>query len=87
MLPLTTDEKTLYVLETTLENCERLEMIWRSVTLLTSGNSLSEMLDNASIEEIDAEGGVYKAYELLYADDLIYTEALKAINTFLKEKP
>ena len=52
---------------------------WRSYHLDTSGDSFNEMIQNATVSEIDQDGGELDCYELRQASDEIETACLRLI--------
>lgn len=53
---------------------------WRSFHLETSGDSLSEMLDNATVSEVDQDGGTIDAYDLREASSQIKNVGFRIIS-------
>lgn len=51
------------------------EGAWRSYDLSTHGSSLSELLENAAVSEIDQDGGELDTYELSDASNEIQDAA------------
>jgi hypothetical protein len=52
---------------------------WRSYHIETSGDSFNEMVDNATVSEIDQDGGTIDAYGLGDAPSQVETACLKMI--------
>lgn len=52
---------------------------WRSYRLYTSGRYIQDFIDNASIEEIDKDGGTLRTYELDKSSDEVLQAAIKII--------
>lgn len=58
---------------------------FRSYRLDSFGNSLEEMLDNATIAEVDQDGGELDCYDFYGAPDAVQAKALKMINRVLAD--
>lgn len=56
---------------------------WRCYELFTSGNTLNECVDNATIYEIDQDGGEITNYDLGNAEDEVYEASLEEIKKAL----
>lgn len=52
---------------------------WRSYSLDSQGDNLEELLNNATISEIDEDGGTIRFYSLDEANNKLYDEALEII--------
>ena len=52
---------------------------WRSYHLETSGDSFNEMVENATVSEVDQDGGTIDAYSLGDASSQIEIECLRMI--------
>lgn len=57
---------------------------WRSYHLDTHGDTLSECLVNATISEIDQDGGELDCYDIDYASSEVYRAVVDAITKALK---
>jgi hypothetical protein len=76
-----------FCIDTTLDVQYRDIGPWRSYQLYTTGDSLDEMIKNATVSEIDQDGGDLDTYELndcttkveLECLELIHAEVLKKI--------
>lgn len=53
---------------------------WRSYHIETSGDSLYEMLDNATVSEVDQDGGTLDAYELRESTSQIQNVGFRIIS-------
>jgi len=53
---------------------------WRSYTLVSSGDTLEELLNEASISEVDQDGGDLDCYSLADAPSEVETAALNCIH-------
>ena len=63
------------------------EAPWRSFSLQTDGDTLEELIANASISETDQDGGEIRTYSLESAPNDVESEAMLVITRrFVREK-
>lgn len=56
---------------------------WRSYELYTEGNSLVELLGNATVTEVDQDGGELNCYEIGDASNEVAAAAINEIEAHL----
>ena len=58
---------------------------WRSYSLDTHGKTLDECLENATIEEIDQDGGTLRCYGVDDSEPNVYNEVVNTIKRRLNK--
>lgn len=56
---------------------------WRCYRLDTFGDNQKELIENATIEEIDQDGGTIAYYDIGDADKDVFTQAMQLIKSKL----
>lgn len=70
--------KAKFNIDTTLDLMYQDEGPWRGYTLAAQGETLYELMENATISEIDQDGGELRCYGLFEASNTVFKEAIDA---------
>jgi hypothetical protein len=77
--PIPEAEYSLNFTDMGLDYCDD-DGVWRYRHLIASGNNRNELVESATIEEVDKDGETLKCYDLADASDVVSTRALEIID-------